>query len=163
MGSLEQYLPEIVGYLLILTVAPYLISININALWAKLKFKTNQEEFRSKWHPDYLGRLDLILYLTAFLIGRPEFIIAWLSIKAIPQIVYWTKIRTSYNFFLIGNALIIISAFVAAEIIRLIREGKIELCIAIGLSLILFNLWTYLKTRESGTIDVEKQKKELGN
>ncbi len=91
MVSLKLDIPELVGYLIVLTIAPWLISININALWDKVKFKTNVKSVRSRWHPDYIGRLDLILYLTVFLIDRPEFVLAWLTIKTIPRVVYWNN------------------------------------------------------------------------
>ncbi len=157
MFSLKLDSPELIGYLIILTIVPFLIAININALWEKLKPK-ELDKCRSKWHPDYIGRLDLLLYLTAFLIERPEFIIAWLTIKTIPRVLSWEKMKLFFNIFLIGNSLLIISAFITAEIVKLIRDGRIELAVIIGLSWIIFNFWTYYKTTKSETIDLNKQK-----
>ncbi|HUV46851.1 MAG TPA: hypothetical protein VMW29_01835 [Candidatus Bathyarchaeia archaeon] len=162
MNIVKSYLSEFIGYLFILTIAPHLIALNVNALWDKLDFGIKQDKFRSRWHPNYLGRLELIMYLTAFLSNKPEFIIAWLGIKTIPQVIYWQEIKTLYNFFLIGNALIVIFSFATARIIFWAKEGNILLSFVVVFSLIIFNFWSYIMTKESTSVNIEKQKLILG-
>jgi hypothetical protein len=73
------------------------------------------------WPPLLVGSCEAILYPTALLIGKAEFIGVWLALKVAGHWSLWTgdyKGRNRFNMFLIGNALSIITAFVFARIIQ---------------------------------------------
>lgn len=73
------------------------------------------------WPPLLVGSCEAVLYPTAVLLGKAEFISVWLALKVAGQWSFWTgdyKGRNRFNMFLIGNALSIAAALVFARIIQ---------------------------------------------
>ena len=62
-------------------------------------------------HPFVVGCLELLVYPVLLASGRPEYIGAWLGLKVIPKLGAWSTQRETYQRFLIGNALVIISSY----------------------------------------------------
>lgn len=63
-----------------------------------------------------LGVLELCIYPVFLIIGKPEFVGAWIGLKVVPQWKFWTEHRHIYNRFLILNALVAVIAYVLAEL-----------------------------------------------
>lgn len=76
--------------------------------------------FYSQWQVSILGIIERILYLISILIGKPEFIAAWLGIKTVYIALSEKNVsgRRIYNNFLIGNGISILYAFASAGIIQ---------------------------------------------
>jgi len=66
-------------------------------------------------HPFIVGCLELLVYPLLLAAGDPEFIGAWLGLKVLPKLGAWSTQRETYQRFLIGNALVIISSFFLAR------------------------------------------------
>ena len=81
-----------------------------------------------QWEVSMVGIVERCLYLTSILVGRPEFIVAWLGIKT----VVWSlsdkdvlsssnkyrSFKRKYNNFLVGNGISILYAFAGFGIIQ---------------------------------------------
>lgn len=65
-----------------------------------------------RWMPFILGFLELLIYPFLIKAGLWVGIGAWITLKTVAQWESWQKHRNVFNRFLIGNALVIISAFV---------------------------------------------------
>jgi hypothetical protein len=75
----------------------------------------------NEWQTITIGIIERSLYLTAILIGKPEFIAVWLTLKTVSQSKRWSENhfgRAIYNNFLVGNSLSILFAFAGAGIIQ---------------------------------------------
>lgn len=66
-------------------------------------------------HPAILGYLELLVYPILLAAGKPEYIGAWLGLKVVPKFGMWSSHRETYQRFLIGNALAIISSYFLQE------------------------------------------------
>jgi hypothetical protein len=88
---------------------------------------------RNLWPPALLGLLESVLYPTAFLIGRTDFIGLWLLLKVAGQWPRWTREtstaedgdavdegRRRYYQFLIGNALSVGLAAVSYAVMKML-------------------------------------------
>lgn len=62
--------------------------------------------------PAIVGLLELLVYPVLLAAGKPEYIGAWLGFKVVPKLGLWSAQRETYQRFLIGNALTIISSYV---------------------------------------------------
>ena len=75
---------------------------------------------RNFWQTATVGIIERVLYLTSIVVGKPEFIAIWLTLKTV--YVSWNKeessSRRTFNTFLIGNGLEILYAFAGASIIQ---------------------------------------------
>lgn len=151
MISLETYklIPLSIGYLLVF-LSSFLIKANIDTLWSKIKRQKNRKKLpaREPWHPHFLGLMNMFMYLTSFIYGKPEFIIGWLAIGTVQQISYWRNDnKTLLNIFLIGNAMNIIFSFVSFMIILLLTNSKILEASIIGITCTTFFVLTWLYSR----------------
>jgi hypothetical protein len=80
---------------------------------------------RNQWQLITLGIIERVLYLTSIVVGKPEFIAVWLTLKTVYE--SWSKEKSSarrtYNTFLVGNGLSILYAFAAAGIIQGVTDS----------------------------------------
>lgn len=58
-----------------------------------------------------LGSLEAFTYPALIASGNASYIAAWLALKTVPIWREWNKIRSVYNRFLIGNALVVIASY----------------------------------------------------
>lgn len=70
----------------------------------------NTEKVDDYLHPAIVGFLELLAYPVLLAAGKPEYIGAWLGLKVAPIFGMWSSHRETYQRFLIGNALVIISS-----------------------------------------------------
>jgi len=80
---------------------------------------------RYVWEGDLVGGVERILYVTALLLERPEFIAIWLTLKTVARSPRWTqeeriKGRGLFNVFLVGNGLSILLSLVGVAFAILI-------------------------------------------
>lgn len=75
--------PYLVGYGYSISVGGFFIKATFNELKKKLKFHDyNEDEIKaSSWYARRVGDIEIVLYITAFLISKPEFIAVWLALK----------------------------------------------------------------------------------
>ena len=139
--DLEKFLPHIFVFVYIF-VCSFLINKNINTLWTKIKGIKNHP--RQPWHPQFLGILELFMYLTLHINKKSEFIFAWLTIKTVPQIIYWAENRTLYNIFLIGNSMVLICSYIIYLITKSLKNDQISEAIIIGTVCAIFFTCTWL-------------------
>jgi hypothetical protein len=64
------------------------------------------------WLPTILGSLELVSYPVLLQIGSWTAIGAWIGFKTVAQWNVWTKNRSQFNRYLIGNALVVIGSLV---------------------------------------------------
>ena len=77
-------------------------------LWRCFRgFGLREDTLVDHWHPFVLGLFELSAYPVLMVTGHWSFIGAWLAFKTIAQWKRWTEERTSFNRFLIGNALVL--------------------------------------------------------
>lgn len=62
-------------------------------------------------HPFFVGFLEMLVYPVLLAADKPEYIGAWLGLKVLPKLGAWSTQRETYQRFLIGNALVIISSY----------------------------------------------------
>ncbi|MGA2093409.1 MAG: hypothetical protein ABSH16_08395 [Sedimentisphaerales bacterium] len=109
-------------YLFSIIIACLIIRIIIAALKAMTSCKTyggyfsefwkcfssiasQDESHTDYWHPFFLGIVELSAYPVLMVTNHWSFIGAWLAFKTIAQWKIWAEKRTTFNRFLIGNAL----------------------------------------------------------
>jgi hypothetical protein len=66
---------------------------------------------RDYWHPFILGIFELAGYPILMVTGNWSFIAAWIALKTLAQWQTWKEYRTAFNRFLIGNAMVLVLAF----------------------------------------------------
>jgi len=66
-------------------------------------------------HPYWLGVAELAAYPVLLATDNAEYIGAWLVFKTLPLWGVWSKQRSSYNRFLVGNALVLILSYGVAR------------------------------------------------
>jgi hypothetical protein len=68
--------------------------------------------------PLYLGIIEAFVYPICIAAGAWEVIGAWIALKTLPQWKLWTDHRPAFNRFLIGNAAVVLSAFLLVRFIH---------------------------------------------
>ena len=63
------------------------------------------------FQPFIIGFLELLVYPVLLAADKPEYVGAWLGLKVLPQLGSWSTHRETYQRFLIGNALVIVSSY----------------------------------------------------
>lgn len=147
-----KYLPFLFGYIYVF-FSSFLTKANVDTLWNKVHGQGVPS--RQPWHPQLLGLIELFMYLTSFVYGKPEFIFAWLAIKTVPQITYWKDHRTLFNIFLIGSSMTITFSFISFLIITLLKEDKILEAIVMGAVCMIFFVITWLYSRSLDALELE--------
>ena len=81
-----------------------------------------------QWEVSMVGIIERCLYLTSILVGKPEFIVAWLGIKTVvwslsdkdvlSSSYKYLSFKRKYNNFLVGNGISILYAFAGFGIIQ---------------------------------------------
>ena len=81
-----------------------------------------------QWELSMVGIIERCLYLTSILVGKPEFIVAWLGIKTVvwsfsdkdvlSSLNKYCSLKRKYNNFLVGNGISILYAFAGFGIIQ---------------------------------------------
>lgn len=124
----------VIGYFCSLA-AHFLIDPIANRMWECLGWKgDNDIRFRPDvWQPRVVGVVERVLYTSALLMGKGEFIGLWVAIKAAGQWKRWGEEieidgrflegRSLYQNFLIGNALSILYAATGAQLVTWIGNG----------------------------------------
>lgn len=105
-----------IGYTVALLVGHFGVGPIVDRLW---KHYVPSLE-RHPALPAIIGALDLVLYISSYLVGVPEFIVAWLVIKVAGE---WSPSKADvdrplYHIFLIGNGLNIIIGVGTALVIQ---------------------------------------------
>jgi len=154
-----------IAYLISIIGSQFVVKYILDNMWKKVyleikKIDNNKkfEEIRPFLHtPKILGLLESILYTTAFLIGKYEFISVWLVIKVAGSFKREFKSndqgeqyeREKYNIFLIGNGLLILFSYIGALICRWLMEDN-KRCFSIIIvcgGLILLSLIMYIVSK----------------
>lgn len=93
---------------------------NCKNFWARFKgFSGNNPDLL---FPTILGTFELFVYPILMQVDAWRFIGAWLIFKTLPHWGQWEKNRSTYNRFLIGNALTLILSFIIAVILFSLRN-----------------------------------------
>lgn len=117
----------VIGYCYATVFAALPIFLVMRLMWSILRSQaptrsTNDGSlYPNEWQTSTIGIIERSLYLTAILIGKPEFIAVWLTLKTVSQSKRWSENhsgRAIYNNFLVGNSLSIMYAFAGAGIIQ---------------------------------------------
>jgi hypothetical protein len=116
-----------IGYLYATVFAFIPVLLVMDLMWSILRSQAPTRSvndgslYPNKWQTITIGIIERSLYLTAILIGKPEFIAVWLTLKTVSQSKRWSENhfgRAIYNNFLVGNSLSIMYAFAGAGIIQ---------------------------------------------
>ena len=62
--------------------------------------------------PFVIGFLELLAFPILFAAGLHVYVGAWISLKLVAQYKHWADNRNTFNAFLLGNALILVFAFI---------------------------------------------------
>lgn len=111
-------------YLATVFIAAFLIRLAISFLRAFERQPTNKfwlhfwADFCSSrkaqpdyFHPAIVGALELFAYPVLLHVGRYEIVGVWVAFKTYSHRVEWADNRATYNRFMIGNAVVIMTAF----------------------------------------------------
>ncbi len=142
-------LPYVIGYLGAVVIAHFPIKFIVDELWKSVG--TTSDDRPHPWHPHLVGILERILYVTFFLLGKPEFIGFWLALKGVGKWRRWSNNRYIFNIFLIGNALSVGYSIVGAKLIDWYSSGEWSFVIVVPISLLLATLflWCVIKNYTS--------------
>jgi hypothetical protein len=124
----HQGIIKIVIAIVVYGVVLFVGDIVIKHLMSKLNYdqnpfkktgKKNEEDYAKK-QSSILGYIERFMFLTSFVAGLPQFVIAWLTFKTVVQWKRWGEEngRIFFNNFLIGNALNIIYSFMGFVVIN---------------------------------------------
>jgi hypothetical protein len=121
--NIWDYLFVIGIYVFCILVCHFPIRFVMNQGWTKVyeqyTYYPNTQK-RDDWLPSIVGGFDRLLYLTTILIGHPEFVAIWLTLKTFGKPRNWSEdiggipSRAIYNLFIIGNALCIMVSLTSA-------------------------------------------------
>jgi hypothetical protein len=120
---------RLLGIYLVSIVITHLVSFYAARGMGLLLVLKGPDKLADVWSPTLVGISESIMYPTAILIGKAEFIAVWLAVKVAGQWVRWAgegrndaeanEGRRRFNRFLVGNALIILAAFVTYGALRI--------------------------------------------
>lgn len=74
--------------------------------------KTKEAKRGDYLAPYVLGLLELLAFPVLFEAGLYVYVGAWISLKLVAQYKHWADDRNTFNAFLLGNALVLVFAFV---------------------------------------------------
>ena len=122
----------------------YLLSANIeitemfektNSSVDPKSYKSSTSLILSQWQVLMLGVVERFLYLTSIMIGKPEFIAVWLTIKTVYLSLSKKDVsgRRIYNNFLVGNGISILYAFAGAGFIQWMTGSVFEESVPLAL------------------------------
>lgn len=102
----------------------YALELALQGGWSRLKegflggFLGNRQaqpgngvEGGDYWTPYLLGVIELIAYPLLIATSEWQIIGAWFTLKTVAQYGHWNRSRSTFNRFLIGNALVVIFAY----------------------------------------------------
>jgi len=93
-----------------------LIGLGKEVDFSTLKTEEEKERVRGDYGTAYvLGVLELVAYPFLFAAGLNAYVGAWIGLKVVVQYKHWTEDRGSFTAFLIGNALVLMFAFVILQ------------------------------------------------
>ena len=87
--------------------------------WQAFWSSHQSEHVKDYWHPTMIGLMELLLYPPLIAHGSLLAIGGWIGIKTAVQWPHWGTSRSTFNRFLIGNALVVTAAFLLATIVRI--------------------------------------------
>lgn len=118
----------LLGTYLIAIVLTHLLVFYSTRLVRVLLNLHGEETYADLWSPALVGVCESIMYPTALILGKAEFIGVWLAVKVAGQWVRWrgeaiesasppsieilNEGRRRFNAFLVGNALSIMASFI---------------------------------------------------
>lgn len=138
LNFIAKIIPYSVGYVFTCAFSFIFIDHIYQELWKEIKEEKKDKDHKlHRWYGGIIGILEGIMYITAFLLGRFEFIGIWLAFKVVGR---WERSRIEfkyksdkgdlgklqthaiYSIFTIGNALSIIYAFIGWRIILALKN-----------------------------------------
>ena len=148
----------LLGYLFSVFVGSFvMVRLVVNAMWKGLGWKGDLSEDTIRpyaWHPIAVGCLDSVLYTSAWLANKPEFIGVWLAIKVAGKWDRWTKDgdvngkkihgRTFFNIFLIGSGLTVLYSVIGAKIIGWLTSQMYSMAIIVPVILVMGTLILFI-------------------
>lgn len=163
---IEYWYIYLIGYVYAIAGGFILIKKVINTMWKEIGWtgEPSSDSFRTyAWHSSAVGCIEIILYVTSWLVGLPHFIAIWLALKTAPSWGAWTDLcdaygkkvqgRTIFNIFLLGNALSILFGSTGAGLIKWAIEGQYDKAITLPLILIvvtiIFWIWASYRLKET--------------
>ncbi|MCX7598323.1 MAG: hypothetical protein N2512_05585 [Armatimonadetes bacterium] len=139
--------PHVFGFLFSLVIG----SMMIRATWRELWRNLGRETLPWGWHTQVLGVLERALYTSAWLVGQPAFIVAWLAFKAAGQWKRWGEDeggipgRVQYNIFLVCSGLSVAYGVLGGLMIDWCRDGNIYHAATAPVALLILNLYILYK------------------
>ena len=168
-----KYAPYLAGYLSAIGLSYCLMNYIYEELWNEIKNESKDQDYRlHRWYGAIIGNLEIIMYISALLLNKYEFIGIWLAFKVVGR---WERSRIEsnnkgvdnlgklqthaiYSIFTIGNALSIIYAVVGWQIILLCKENQIlEMILFISSVITASFLLVFFARRQSKRIKIFKE------
>ena len=126
----------VAGYGFAVVVSPRLIQATTGFLHARLGLGLPS---MSRYIPEIVGIVERFLYVSAFLVDEPTFVIAWLALKVAGQWGRWTEKengRNVFSIFLIGSGLSVAYGFAGAEIVNQMAGEAFEKAASIAIAVV---------------------------
>lgn len=145
--------PHVFGFLFSLVIG----SLMIRATWREMWQNLGRETVAWGWHPQVLGVLERALYTSAWLVGQPGFVVAWLAFKVAGQWRRWTQDvdehgvpgRAYYNIFLICSGLSVAYGVLGGLMVDWCRDGNVLHAVTAPIALLSLNLYVLHEARTS--------------
>lgn len=145
-----EYWPYLVCFFYAIIVGDFFVRKVVNELWKEYKGNQNFDQLLrpSVIHPQIVGIIERSLYVSALIMGNPEFIGLWLAVKVAGQWNRWSEGiennnmeiipgRAFFNIFLIGNGLSIAFAIIGFQFIAWFYQSKLSAAIIVPILLCL--------------------------
>src|SRR3989338_8695440 len=152
-------IPYLIGYIAACSLSFIFIDLIYQELWREIKDDLEDKDHKlHRWYGGIIGLLEEVMYVTAFLLNKYEFIGIWLAFKVVGR---WERSRIEFNqnenkgqsgklkthviysIFTIGNALSIIYSVVGWKIILWLKDGSLLEAILLGL-IVVITSWLLL-------------------
>jgi hypothetical protein len=147
-----------IAYVVSIIGSQFVIKCTLENMWKQVDFRINKDPDFKKMEetrpfpqtPRFIGLLESVLYTSAFLVNKYEFISVWLLLKVAGSFKRGSKNderyeRQKFNIFLIGNGILIIFSFVGSLISKqLIKSKDCFSIILLAGSLIVLSLVMYI-------------------
>ncbi len=164
-----KILPYLTGYFIACSLSFIFINLICQELWKEIQDDLEGQDHKlHRWYGGVIGFLEGIMYITALLLNKYEFVGIWLAFKVVGR---WERSRIEFNqhqsksklgklqthaiysIFTIGNALSIICSAVGWKIILCLQDGNILESILLVLSIsIIFCLILFFAKKQSKRI-----------
>jgi hypothetical protein len=150
----------VAGYTFSLVMGRIMVGLVMREAWRQLGPIGGPTSLRG-WLSPVIGEIEGVMFTTAWLLEKPEFILLWIAIKVTGQWKRWGEDnevgglivpgRDIFNVFLLGSALSMIYAIVGGVMVKWLAQADWMPAIGVPLLIVIGTIILYFQAKQHYT------------